>query len=329
MIEEVARVVLPRVPRTMPLRRTVEGHLTKEQRLRPVLEDVLVGAGFTEAYTWSLVARDPDPHAIRLPDPMSGDEAILRTTLLAGLVEAARVNVDAGSSSIRLFEFARVYLPSGEQLPEERWRVAGLTDGGFDARAGGRRGGVRRTPSRPAGGAGARPFLHPGKAARTDAGWLGELHPSLLAGAWGVFELDVATLIGPIPERVLYDDVITFPPLRQDIAVIVAEDVEAAALVDAALEAGAPELREARVFDVYRGDQAGDGRKSVAIHLSLNSPIGRFGRGRSRRAGTRCGLPRRSFRRRASAGDETGSARYHRRKPTPMTVPRCSPASSS
>ncbi len=269
VIEEVARVVLPRVPRTMPLRRTVEGHLTKEQRLRRVVEDVLVGAGFTEAYTWSLVARDPDPEAIRLPDPMSGDEAILRTTLLDGLVEAARVNVDAGNASIRVFELARVYLPSAEQLPEERWRVAGLTDGGFDAARAAVEAlydalhldlRVQRTQ---------RPSLHPGKAGQTDAGWLGELHPSLLTGAWGVFELDVATLIAPIPERVLYDDVITFPPLRQDIAVIVAEEVEAADLVNAALEAGAPELREARIFDVYRGDQAGEGRKSVAIHLSL------------------------------------------------------------
>ncbi len=65
---------------------------------------------------------------------------------------------------------------------------------------------------------------------------------------------------------------ITFPPLRQDLAVVVAEEVEAAALVDAALEAGAPELREAHVFDVYRGEQAGEGRKSVAIHLSLQAP---------------------------------------------------------
>ena len=65
---------------------------------------------------------------------------------------------------------------------------------------------------------------------------------------------------------------ITFPPLRQDIAVVVPEEVEAAALVDVALEAGAPELREARVFDVYRGDQVGEGRKSVAIHLSLQAP---------------------------------------------------------
>ena len=89
------------------------------------LEDVLVGAGFSEAYTWSLTPSDPDPAALRLPEPMSGEHAVLRTTLLHGLVEAARVNVDAGNDRVRLFELARVYLPSGEQLPEERWRVGG------------------------------------------------------------------------------------------------------------------------------------------------------------------------------------------------------------
>jgi phenylalanyl-tRNA synthetase beta chain len=272
VIEEVARVVLPRVPRTMPLRRAVEGHLTKEQRLRRVLEDILVGAGFSEAYTWSLVAQDPDSAAIRLPDPMSGDQAILRTTLLEGLIEAARTNVDAGNAPIRLFEFARVYLPSGEQLPEERWRVGGIAEGGFDAARSALEGiygslhldlRVQRAQHS---------FLHPGKSGDTGAGWLGELHPALLEGSWGVFELDVATLIEPVPERILYDDVITFPPLRQDLAVVVADDVEAATLVGVVLEAGAPELREARVFDVYRGDQVGEGRKSVAIHLSLQAP---------------------------------------------------------
>ena len=65
---------------------------------------------------------------------------------------------------------------------------------------------------------------------------------------------------------------ITFPPLRQDLAVVVPDEVEAATIVDLALEAGAPELREARVFDVYRGEQVGEGRKSVAIHLSLQVP---------------------------------------------------------
>ena len=65
---------------------------------------------------------------------------------------------------------------------------------------------------------------------------------------------------------------ITYPANRQDIAVVVAEDVEAGAIVAAAHEAGGAELREARVFDVYRGDQVGDGRKSVALHLVFQAP---------------------------------------------------------
>ncbi len=272
LVEEVARVVLDRVPHTMPLRRFVAGHLTAEQRFRRALEDVLVGAGYSEAYTWSLTASDPDPAALRLPDPMSGDQAVLRTTLLHGLLEAARVNVDAGNESIRLFELARVYLPSGEQLPDERWHVGGIAEGGFDAARAAVQTiheafhlplDVRRTTAA---------HLHPGKAAETDAGWLGELHPTLLEGSWGVFELDVARLIAPLPERILYDDVITYPAARQDIAIVVPEDVDAGAIVAAAHDAGADELREARIFDVYRGAQVGEGRKSVALHLAFQAP---------------------------------------------------------
>jgi phenylalanyl-tRNA synthetase beta chain len=94
----------------------------------------------------------------------------------------------------------------------------------------------------------------------------------VLEGTWGAFELDLATLFAPVPERIVYEDVITFPAVLQDIAVAVDEDVEVGALVDAAREAVGPVLREARVFDVYRGEQVGDGRKSVAIHLSFQSP---------------------------------------------------------
>ena len=271
VVEEVARVVLDRVPHTMPLRRLVAGHLSEDQRLRRLVEDILVGAGFAEAYTWSLVATDPDPRAIVLPAPMTSEQAVLRTTLLSGLVDAARVNVDAGNEPIGLFELARLYLPTAEQLPEERWRVGGIVQGGFtagratvetiyaalhlDLR-------VRRAVL---------PQLHPGKGAETDAGWLGELHPALLDGEWGVFELDLATLFEPIPDRIDYQDVITYPAVHQDIAVTVAEDVEAGAIRDGVVEAGGPELREARLFDVYRGEQIGEGRKSVAVHLSFQS----------------------------------------------------------
>jgi phenylalanyl-tRNA synthetase beta chain len=272
VIEEVARVVLDRVPTTMPLRRSVAGHLDADQRFRRSLEDVLVGAGFSEAYTWSLTASDPDPTALRLLEPMSADQAVLRTTLLQGLVAAARVNVDAGNESIRLFELARVYLPAGEGLPDERWRVGGIAEGGFT---------VARSAVEVVYEAFHLPLdvtrtslahLQPGKAATTAAGWFGELHPAILDGRWGVFELDAAGLMEPLPERILYDDVITFPAVRQDIAVSVSKTVEAGALVAAALGAGGEELREARVFDVYHGEQLGEDRKSVALHLVFQAP---------------------------------------------------------
>ena len=272
VVEEVARAVLDRVPNTMPLRRSVVGHLSPEQRFRRGLEDVLVGAGFSEAYTWSLTPSDPDPRALRLPDPMSGEHAVLRTTLLHGLVQAAQVNVDAGNEGIRLFELARVYMPNGERLPDERWHVGGIAEGGFEAARAAVEAiheafhlplGLRRAQVE---------HLHPGKAAETDAGWLGELHPTLIEGAWGAFELDVATLMRPLSGRILYEDVITFPANRQDIAIVVGEDVEAGAIVEVAQEAGGAELREARVFDVYRGGQVGEGRKSVALHLVFQSP---------------------------------------------------------
>jgi len=272
LVEEVARPLLDRIPLTMPLRRHVQGRLTKEQRLRRVVEDTLVGAGLSEAYTWSLVATDPSPDAIRLPSPMTSDQAILRTTIVPGLVEAARTGVDAGAEHVALFEIARVYFPSAERLPNEYWRVAGVVTGGYENVKG-----VLETLYDALGlelrvERATHALLHPGKAAETGAGWLGELHPTLLDGAWGAFELDLGTLFASVPERIVYEDVLTFPAVLQDIAVAVAEDVEVGALVGAAREAAGSLLREARVFDVYRGAQVGEGRKSVAIHLAFQSP---------------------------------------------------------
>jgi phenylalanyl-tRNA synthetase beta chain len=119
---------------------------------------------------------------------------------------------------------------------------------------------------------GSNPLLHPGKAAITDAGWVGELHPTLLEGVWGAFELDLGVLAEAVPGVVVYEDVLTYPATLQDIALVVDEDVEVGALVDAAHEAAGELLRTARVFDVYRGGQVGASRKSVAIHLSFQSP---------------------------------------------------------
>ena len=280
LVEEIARFHLTDVEGTLPVRSELTGRLSRAQRLRRRVEDVLVGAGLSEAYTSSLVTREQSPAGIGLLEPLSSEQAVLRTTLLDGLVAAARVNVDAGTHPVRLFEIARLYrltsdAGGGEQLPEEHWHVAGLIEGGFTQ--------ARRAVEELYAGLGlelgvvrhSHEALHPGKAAATDAGWLGELHPLRLEGTWGAFELDLDTLFAPIPERVRYEDVITYPANRQDIAVTVAEEIEAGALVAAAKDATGPELREVRVFDVYRGDQVGEGRKSVALHLVFQSPSGR------------------------------------------------------
>jgi phenylalanyl-tRNA synthetase beta chain len=177
-----------------------------------------------------------------------------------------------GNEEIALFEQARVYLPGGEELPDEHWRVAGIAEGGY-ARAKGAvealYGALKVEPSLERAQL---DFLHPGKAARLPAGWVGELHPSLLEGEWGVFELDLDTLFAEIPERIEYEDVITYPAVRQDLAFVVDEDVLAGDLVAAAREAAGPELRSVRIFDVYRGEPIPAGRKSVALHVAFQSP---------------------------------------------------------
>src|SRR5207248_11211609 len=73
-------------------------------------------------------------------------------------------------------------------------------------------------------------------------------------------------------EPVTYEDVITYPAVRQDIALAVPEEVAAGELVAAARAAAGPELKEIRVFDVYRGEQVGAGRKSVAFSVAYQSP---------------------------------------------------------
>ena len=167
---------------------------------------------------------------------------------------------------------ARVYLPTGEQLPEECWRVGGICEGGYSRAKGAVETLHAALKIEPVFERTQEPFLHPGKAAKVDAGWVGELHPALLEGMWGLFELDLATLFAEVPERILYEDVITYPAVRQDLAFVVPEEVPAGDLVQAARDLAGPELREARVFDVYRGGQIPAGRKSVAIRVAFQSP---------------------------------------------------------
>jgi phenylalanyl-tRNA synthetase beta chain len=87
-----------------------------------------------------------------------------------------------------------------------------------------------------------------------------------------VFELGLEGLRGRPPEQVRYRDVTSFPPVRQDIAVVVGEDVPAGRVVGIVRAAAGPVLASVEVFDVYRGPQVGEGRKSLALHLVFQAP---------------------------------------------------------
>jgi phenylalanyl-tRNA synthetase beta chain len=267
LVEEVARFKMEEIPFTLPDRDVTFGRLTRGQRLRRLVEDVLVGAGFSEVYTSTFVAQGE----LRLPEPLSAEAAALRSSLVESLVDAARHNLAVGTSEVALFEVARTYR-AAEPLPDERRHVAGIVDGGFaDAKWAVEQlyGALKIEPSYERA---AESFLHPGRSARTGQGWVGELHPGLLEGTWGAFELDLDALVAASQEAVVFEEVSPYPEVRQDLAFVVAEDVPAAALEEAIREAGGPELRSVAVFDEYRGEQVGEGKRSLAFRVAFGSP---------------------------------------------------------
>jgi phenylalanyl-tRNA synthetase beta chain len=311
LIEEVARIHgLESLPSTLPSRRDATGRLTVAQRLRRRAQDALVGCGLSEAVGWSFVApdladrltlpaTDPRRRAVALVNPLSEDQSVMRTTLLGSLLDALRHNTARGMEDVRLFEYGAVYLArednGAEPLPDERQHLAALLTGSlrpaswreseppradfFAAK------GVLETLLRalrvewvvePAG----EPFLHPGRSAAVVVsaeriGWLGELHP-VVAAAWDLpqvagFELDFGALARAATAVPSYEDVTSYPGIRQDLAVVLADTVPAGEVVGVVREAGGALLRAAEVFDVYRGAQVGEGRVSLALRLEFRA----------------------------------------------------------
>ena len=132
--------------------------------------------------------------------------------------------------------------------------------------------------------AGARPFLHPGRAASIvledgrEVGWIGDLHPLVLR-AWelpgpaAAFEVDVDAVPAVARGRVAtYRDVTSFPAVLQDIAVVLPEDVRAAEVEQAVRSGGGELLASLRLFDLYRGEQVREGKKSLALRLEFRAP---------------------------------------------------------
>jgi phenylalanyl-tRNA synthetase beta chain len=270
VVEEVARFRLEHVPATLPVRQAMFGRLRHEQRLRRRVADVLAGAGLFEAYTYSLQPSDPDPAAIELPVPLSSQQRVLRTTLRVGLAGAAAVNVDAGNADVSLFEIAHVYLPPGP-VPNERWRLGGIVQGEFFHAKGLVEAVFAALQVEPVfERADVAPEFVVG--ASVQGGWVATYGPGELDGEWSAFELDLEELFALVPERILYHDVITYPPVRQDLAFVVDETLPAGELIAAAREAAGDDLREARFLSDYRGDPIPAGKKSVAFSVAFQSP---------------------------------------------------------
>jgi len=126
------------------------------------------------------------------------------------------------------------------------------------------------------------PFLHPGRSAVISVdgepvGWLGEVHP-LVCKTWDLdaavaFELDLAPFLAAAAlGEETYEDVTTFPAVYQDLAVVVPAETPASAVREAILGAGGELLQAAEVFDLYEGEQVGEGRKSLALNLEFRAP---------------------------------------------------------
>ena len=316
LIEEVARIHgLDRIPTTLPARRHAVGRLEPRQRLRRRLEDALRDRGLDECISYSFTSPSAlerlrlDPRdALRVDNPLSEEQSLMRPLLLGGLLDAARHNAAHGRPGTALFESAHVYRPAGplDRAPEGSpgGRVPADEPEHLGALLTQAAPGGWRTPPLPAdffavrgvlegllASAGiewqaepssTQPFLHPGRAAvvrrgKRELGWIGELHPLVLR-AWelegpvAAFELDFGALAAEAALDTAYSDVTPFPAVRQDLAVVVAEERPASEVV-AAVRTGAGDLLEGvALFDLYRGGQVGEGNKSLALRLEFRAP---------------------------------------------------------
>ncbi|WP_392541851.1 phenylalanine--tRNA ligase subunit beta [Oryzobacter telluris] len=331
LVEEVARIHgYDRIPSVLPTPPGGAG-LTHAQRVRRVVAGTLAGQGLSEVWgapfvgadRYAALGLDVDAElarSVRLANPLSDEQPLMRTRLLATMVDALRRNVARGSRDVGIFELGLVVDLEGEQrsaptedvgvrpsdevlsairaaVPAQPRHVGFLLAGDRD-RAGwwgaGRGADVSDVLEivRALGDALAvqlsttadtAPPFHPGRCARvtlvdgTLVGHVGELHPKVVATlglpartVGGELDLDVLTRAAEptVQARTL----VTFPMAQSDVALVVDEPVPAAA-VESALRAGAGEtLESVALFDVYRGDQVGEGRKSLAYRLTFRAP---------------------------------------------------------
>lgn len=302
LIEELGRIAgYERLPSTLPgVRRA--GGLTPTQRMERALRDSLVRAGLLETRSMSFASEldlelfaDERRVGVRLANPISEEEAFLRTSLLPGLLRAAATSTGQRRPAVRLFEVGHVMRAGGEAPVEEETTAVLLGGPAAEAWPFERRPldvldakgvlehlmaelGVEEWSLGEAAGA---PY-HPGRSATVRIeddriGELGEIHPGVaeafdLEGRIAVFEIRTAPLFAAARPHAAHQTISRFPPVRRDIALLVDRETPAGA-VRATLEEEAGELLDRAVlFDVFEGAALPEGKKSLAFALDLRAP---------------------------------------------------------
>jgi phenylalanyl-tRNA synthetase beta chain len=310
--EEVARMYgyanIPdtRLDAVLPVQRANEA-LEVEEKVRNALIDL----GLQEMINYRLTTPEREtllypkgsapaaPEYVRLKNPMTSDRAVLRRSVLSSLLDALERNVRL-RERLALFELGPAFLPKGAgQLPDEPRRLAIVISGQrlppawdqsskqqldfYDLK------GTIEAMLEILHVSGAKfqpvesPTYHPGKTAQltigeTVIGVLGELHPlvkenyDFLSPAVLAADLDLDALATVIPWRYITKAVPEYPPVLEDIAVIVDETVPADKVEETIRQGGGKLLTQVRLFDVFRGAQIGEGKKSLAYALTYQNP---------------------------------------------------------
>jgi phenylalanyl-tRNA synthetase beta chain len=304
LIEEVARLEgLERLPSTLPRGRI--GGLNKSQTDERTIRRTLAALGLKEVWTTSFMAPrdldalklydgDPMRHTVEVSNPMSEEEKLLRTTLLPGLLRAARHNLARSSAGAALFEVARIYVPADEALPTEPTMLGAVFTGRRNEHGWrspevrwdffGVKGIVLAFLNSLHLGApdfapvSAMPF-HPTRTAgmtwgEVTLGTMGELHPEVcdafdVAAGTVALEMPLAPLLAAFPDRPVADPLPRYPSVLIDLAIVVDESQAAANVESVIRRAGAPQTTSVRLFDVYTGPQVPKGKKSLAFALEL------------------------------------------------------------
>lgn len=304
VLEEVARLYgIENIPETRmadPLPPQL-GNPTyeKEEHLR----DILVNLGLQEVITYRPTSAEREARlgiggeAVRIANPIAPERSILRRSLLASVLDVTEKNIRL-SETLAFFEIGPVFIPRGNELPDEPHKLAIVLTGkryveAWDTKssslldfydlkgiiAGMLHGlGLHNATYEPLT---ENPIYHPGKCARVvyheqTLGVFGELHPAIKAryefGNAPVLgaEIDLEALLSAEPNYTIRP-VPEFPPVLEDIAVVVDEAIPAAQVEALIRQTGGKMITSVRLFDVFRGEQIGAGKKSLAYNLTYQA----------------------------------------------------------